>query len=618
MTSSNRKRKISLRTQQITFCAVMYTLLALFVVILFVFNGNYNKIYKSPQVVDGKVDFDGIDVPSRNVACNLTGKWEFFYDKWIVTDGFDGEKDGLIDLPGLWTYKDFGNGKLPKSGYASYRLTVYNIQPDIDIKVSRVYSNIAYRVFINGQLNYRSGELSKDVAQTKITGVTDELYPYRTDGSPLEIIIEISATNTGGFNTAPWLASSKTGNSYGNNLRSFNYIALGITTSAVAISIITYAFFKYKRDITAPAFMIALYCHFLFSKDMLYVIPISIPTAMILQLLSAIATFVILIAHFWKNGSKLNKVFVITTSAVATIFTALSIAFYGTPLLPAFCFILFGIGCSYLVPIALNNKTETIQWCVYGTRFAFLMSVFCFEMCDGLGLLVFGTEFIFTFELMIILACFAVLWIWKLAKTARRAIRASELECELSAVKNQALKAQIKPHFVYNSLTAIQARYRDGLDEGDKAIEQFAKHLRLITDSNSKDVIPFDEEVRNVLNYFELENLRASDKLNLLLDLNYTDFSVPVLSLQPLVENAIRHGDLGQRQDGYIQLSSDKKDNFVIITVCDNGKGFDTTATRLGVGIENTQKRFELLNAQMEITSMPNCGTQVTIKIPLE
>ena len=614
----NQKKKMTAKTAQITFCVVMYTLLALFIIILFVFNFNYSKIYKSPQIKDGKADFSNIDIPPRDVACNLAGKWEFYYNKWIVTDGYDGERDGLINIPGLWTYKDFGKGHLPKTGYASYRLILQNVQPDIDIKVYRLYSNCAYRVFINGILNYRSGELSKNVKDTKVTGVSAEIHPFRTDGNTIEIVIEISATNTGGFNTAPWLAASTTGNSYGSNWRSFNYIALGITTSAVAISILTYLFFRYKRDITAPAFMIALYCHFLVSKDMLYVIPLSIPTAMVLQLISAIVTFVVLIAHFWRNGAKLNRKYVITTSVIAAVFATLSIAFYGTPLISAFSFILFGIGCSYLVPIVLNNKSDTIQWCVYGTLFAFLMSVFCFEMCDGLGLLVFGTEFIFTFELMIILACFAVLWLWKLAKAARTAIRASELECELSTVKNQALKAQIKPHFVYNSLTAIQARYRDGLDEGDKAIEQFAKHLRLITDSNSKDTIPFDDEVRNVLNYFELENLRAKGKLNLLLDLNYTDFYLPVLSLQPLVENAIRHSGIREKQDGYISLSSDKRDNFVIITVSDNGNGFDVTAARAGVGIENTQKRFELLNAQMEIISQPTSGTQVTIKIPLE
>lgn len=78
MAVSNKKRKPTKRQAQIIFCVVMYILLALFVVILFVFNSNYAKIYKSPQVTNGKADFDGIDIPPRNVACNLAGKWEFF------------------------------------------------------------------------------------------------------------------------------------------------------------------------------------------------------------------------------------------------------------------------------------------------------------------------------------------------------------------------------------------------------------------------------------------------------------------------------------------------------------------------------------------------------------
>lgn len=618
MAAVKRHKKISDKTSRIIFCVIMYCLLALFIAGLFLFSSNYPQIYNCPQVKNGKADFANTDIPKRDVACNLAGEWEFFYNKWIVTEDYNGQADGIITMPSVWTYKDFGNGRLPKSGFASYRLIAKNVQPDINVIVYRHYGNFAYRVFINGQLNYRSGELSKNADETIITGRTDETHPYLSDGSPLEIVIEVSANNTGGLNAAPWLAATTTGNSYGTSLRSFNYIALGITTAAAVISILTFVFFRYKRDITVPAFMVILYVHFLSSKDMLYVFRWQITAAMIIELLSAIAAFVLLVIHLRHNGVSLKKTPIIVTSAAAAVFTALLFVFYGTPLAPVFAFLLFAVGCAYLVPIVFNNKFASLQRGAYGTLFVFLMSVFCFELCDGLGLLVFGTEFIFTVELMLIIACFTVLWLWKMARTARTAMRVSELECELSSIKNQALKAQIKPHFVYNSLTAIQARYRDGLNEGDKAIEQFAKHLRLITDSDEEDIIPFDDEIRNVLNYFELENLRANGKLNLLLDLNYTEFSVPVLSLQPLVENAVRHGGLREKQDGYIQLSSDKTESAVIIKVYDNGKGFDVNAVKSGVGIENTRKRFELLNAKMQITSEPNIGTQVIIEIPLE
>lgn len=614
----NRKNPQKDSIIRIIFCAVMYAALTLFILGLFLFNSNYTKIYKSPQVDSGKIDFKGVDISSRDVACNLNGEWEFFYNKWIVTDEEECLPDGMISLPDVWTYKNFGNGKLPKSGYGSYRLYAENICKDIDIIVYRHYANFAYRVFINGQPNYRSGTLSKDAEETVITGRTDERHPYKTDGGPVEIVIEISAGNSGGFNAAPWLAATVTGNSYGTSLRSSNYVALGITTAAAIISILSCAFFRYKRDITVPAVIIALYAHFLVSKDMLYVFGLQATAAMILEFVSALAAFALLALHFKRNGAPLKKIPVIATTAAGAVFSVLLFIFYGTPLAPVFAFLLFAVCCAYLVPLIFNKKFATVPFVVYGILFSFLMSVFFFELCDWLGLLVFGTEFIFTYELMAIIACFTVLWLWKLAKTARTAIRVSELECELSSVKSQALIAQIKPHFIYNSLTAIQSQYRSGLSEGDRAIEQFASHLRTITDSKGEELIAFDDEIRNVMNYFELENLRANGKLSLLLDLDYSGFKVPVLSLQPFVENAIRHGGLRERQDGCIELSSAKDEKQIVIKISDNGSGFDVSAVRAGVGIENTRKRFKLINAEVLIDSKQGSGTRVTIKIPLE
>ncbi len=618
MQRKRRKKKLSDRSAGVIFCAAMYAMLAVFILCLFLFSENYPKIYNSPVPRDGKVDFAGTELSSRDVACNLAGEWEFFYGKWIVTDDRDGPPDGTIKLPGVWTYKNFGNGRLPKTGFASYRLRAENVQPGIRIVVYRHYCNFAYRVFINGELNYRSGVVSKNANETSVTGRTAEQHPFLTDGSPLEIVIEVSAMNSGGFFDAPWIAAVSAGISYGNSLRSFNYVALGITTAAVAISILSFIFFRYKRDITMPAFMLALYAHFLSSKDMLYVIKWSIGFATALRLLTAIAAFVLLAAHFRRSGAVLKKTPVTVSAVSATVFAALVFAFYGTPLAPVFAFALFAIGCAYLVPIAFNGRIAPVQRYIYGALFTFVTSVFFFELCDGLGLLVFGTEFIFTFELMLIIACHTALWLREMARAADTAVRVSELECELAAVKNSALKAQIKPHFIFNSLTAIQARYRDGLNEGDKVMAQFAKHLRLMTDGDGEDIIPFEKEVKNVMNYFELENLRSNGKLELLLDLDCTDFSVPVLSLQPLVENAVRHGKLSEKQDGYIRLSSRMTDSAVVITVTDNGKGFDPETAHSGVGIENTRKRFELIGAQMQVKSKPGEGTAITITIPTE
>ena len=618
MKGFRRKRQIKEETVRIIICVAMCAALALFLVGLFLFNGNYTRIYGTPPVKSGRVDFDGVDIPLRDLSYNLTGEWEFFYNKWIVTDNEACEPDGMIDLPALWTYKDFGAGRLPKTGYGSYRLYADNVQAGINIIVYRHYADFAYRTFINGELNYGSGSVSKDVSDTVVTGDVDIKRPYTTDGGAVEIVIEVSATNTGGMNAAPWLAAVESKKAYGNGLRSFNYVVIGITVASVIISVLSFVFFGYKRDFTGPAVILAIFVHFLTSRDLLYVFGLYPKTAMLSELFSALAALALLALHFKKLGTPFKKPQSIAAAVAVAVLTALLIAFYGTPLAPCFAFSMLGVCYAYMLAFVFDRKLSVAQTCIYGVLFTFLMSVFLFELCDWLGLLVFGTEFIFTVELMIIIGCFAVLWLWKLAVTARTAIRVSELECELTSAKSQALKAQIKPHFIYNSLTAIQARYRDGLNKGDKAIEQCAAHLRLITDSAVDDLIPFEDEIRNVMNYFELENLRANGKLGLLLDIDYDEFSVPVLSIQPLVENAIRHGGLREKQDGCITLSSVKNDDCITVTVSDNGVGFDPETVHAGVGIENTRKRFELIHAEMQIDSARGGGTRVTIIIPTE
>lgn len=611
-----KNKKYGVKPFNIIICCALLLLTATFVIGLFSFNENYCKIYKSPEVHNGKVDFTGVELPDRDVACNLAGEWEFFYGRWIVTDGDEGINSIMINLPGLWTYKRLDGRILPKSGYASYRLIAENVQKDVDVVVFRHNENFSYRVFINGELNYVSGTLSKNPDETVVTGRTTESYPYHTDGSPLEIVIEVSATNFGGFNAAPWFAAASGGVSYGNSLRAFTYIALGVSVAAVAISILSLIFFSYNRDFTAPLFMCAMLVHFLSSKDMMYVIPLGYIPSIITSLLSAMAATVLLVIHFIKNGVKYKKSHLLAVGITAVTATVLLFIFYGTPYAPYAAFTIVACGLSLMIQPLLYDGFSKTKTATYGILLYLTFETFIFEFCDALGLLNFGTEFIFAGLLMIIIACFAVLWLIKIAKASNDAIRANKLEKELTVSRLNALKAQIKPHFIYNSLTAVQGSYRNSLQKGDEAIEKFSRYLRLITDSDDRETIPFSEEVKNVINYFELENLRYNGNLNLLLDLEYTDFKVPLLSVQPLIENAIRHANIA-KEDKYVQLCSQKCGDFALITVSDNGDGFDVNDSLKGVGLTSTVNRFSLVNGQVDIKSSASEGTTVQIKLPL-
>lgn len=176
MVKSKGRKQINDTVIRAVFSVAMYAVLAVFIIVLFSLSADYTKIYNTPKVRNGRVDFDGFDISSRASEYNLAGEWEFFYNKWIITDGEDCAPDGMIKLPDIWTYKDFGHGRLPKTGYASYRLYAENITPDVDIVVLRRWSNFAYRVFLNGQLTISSGTISKDVNETVVTRGEQRLF----------------------------------------------------------------------------------------------------------------------------------------------------------------------------------------------------------------------------------------------------------------------------------------------------------------------------------------------------------------------------------------------------------------------------------------------------------
>ena len=605
----------------ILICVLFYTVLALFVVGLFTVSKNYQKIYSSPKVIDGSADFTGVDLRSRKVECILSGKWEFFHNRWIITDGYaDTEPDGLLDVPGHWTLKDFGGKRLEKSGYASYRITLYNVQEGVDVAVFRLRSANAYRIFINGRLVTRSGEVSTVPSETFVTGTIDEQNSYISDGTPLEVVIELSATNNGGISAAPWLGSRGTSSSeFGANLRNFSAAALGIATVAVVISLLAFLFFDNMRDISMVLCIVLLYVYFLLSKDMLYFLKIPFAIAVIPETVSAVAALCALIWHFCRIGVPISKKMNIVCGATAVVAVIAFSFLAGTDFAAIPAFLTIAAACSYLYPLISHSKMRPALRGIYGMLFTFMLSVFCFELADILGLIVFGTEFIFSVEMMLMISCFAALGLWRVAVQTKEAVRAGQLESELFRVSRQALKAQIKPHFVFNSLTAIRSLYRSSVEEGDEALEHFANHLRFNIDSDGTDTVPFDEEISNTLNYFELENLRTSGKLTLLLDIGYSDFRVPVLSLQPIVENAVRHAETEKVKDGYIMIQSALENNVVILKIIDNGKGFDVAKVKFGVGLENTRKRFEyIFGASMSIESEIEKGTQVTITMPLE
>ncbi len=205
-----------------------------------------------------------------------------------------------------------------------------------------------------------------------------------------------------------------------------------------------------------------------------------------------------------------------------------------------------------------------------------------------------------------------------------RAIKEATLETRLVEARLQTLQAELHPHFLFNTLHAISTLVHTSPDAADRMISRLSDLLRLTFDGTGAPAVSLQEELEFLQKYLEIEQIRFQDRLSVLYDVDSEtlDAEVPRLILQPLVENAIKHGVSPRSGRGLIQISSRVRDNALWIEVRDNGVGIDVHArSRLhtGVGLSNTRARLECLygTAHRLEFSEGTDGLAVQMQIPL-
>ncbi|MGN0533762.1 MAG: sensor histidine kinase [Eubacterium sp.] len=197
-----------------------------------------------------------------------------------------------------------------------------------------------------------------------------------------------------------------------------------------------------------------------------------------------------------------------------------------------------------------------------------------------------------------------------------------EQKKENTKMKIDVMLSQIQPHFLYNSIGAISELCKQNPMQAREALQSFADYLRGNMNSLScPDFIPFTDELSHIEAYLKLEKMRFADKLNIEYDIEEKDFSLPPLTVQPIVENAVKHGICKSEDGGTVTLKTRKADNEIIISVIDDGVGFDTAlyeeSSSGHIGIINVKKRLEQTNCGgLTISSKSGEGTtaQITIR----
>ncbi len=204
-----------------------------------------------------------------------------------------------------------------------------------------------------------------------------------------------------------------------------------------------------------------------------------------------------------------------------------------------------------------------------------------------------------------------------------RAMYTIDKVVELEDIQRKLMLDQIKPHFLHNSLNSIIYYIDKDPKKAKEALISFSKYLRTNLDSiNVKSVIPFSEELQHTKQYLALEKLRFEDKLTIEYDINNTLFKVPALSLQPIVENAVKHGIRKKAEGrGTVRIITECTEDYHIIKVIDDGVGFDTgildNMDESHIGVNNVKRRLEMdLNGTLTFESKVGTGTTCIISIP--
>jgi two-component system LytT family sensor kinase len=205
-----------------------------------------------------------------------------------------------------------------------------------------------------------------------------------------------------------------------------------------------------------------------------------------------------------------------------------------------------------------------------------------------------------------------------------REVQAAELRRELVEARLDALRMQLNPHFLFNTLHAISALIHEDPETADRMVARLSELLRLSLDASKAQEVPLTEELDFLDRYLEIEQTRFGDRLRIEKQIapEVREALVPYLILQPLVENAIRHGIEPREETGHLLISARRDNGQLDLRIRDNGSGLPESAsvpTRQGIGLANTRSRLGHLYGQdygFDLAPAPGGGLEARLTIP--
>lgn len=591
--------------------------------------GSINRNFSGmPDIINGKGDFSNA---KSDYTLYLTGEWEYYDGVHIISNRE--HKDYVItEIPAPIVEPITSLSKA--NGFtASYKTTIKNLSYENAIIYVPHFAG-TYRVFVNGIMVTQSGTYIDQEAYANLDLISTAVNfePQNT----YEIVIEATCNMMPSLYMTPVISDIDYTMTYSKIAQTFRSFLTGIVLFC-GLFIFSYSA---KRSFILSSKWLPVLCACVAIRMMISTEGYSVFSFLFpyldyesITLIICVSTFIIkLVALLFYSETldlKINKNVI---AVFCFVFLALSLVAGILPyiIFSPYYYIIIQAATIPLDIIILSNICNCV---VRKLPYAKLYLIGYITLSIGILVDCFYTNGIINFMssqfmpicFTIFIITFVVIYFEKISRIFNTALKTAEVERELEIANTSLMISQIQPHFLYNALNTIKYLIKRDPKSAEKAVISFSRYLRGNMESiTQKSPIPFTEELEHTKNYCDIELLRFGDKLNIIYDTPVTSFSLPALSVQPIVENAIKHGVTKKTDGGTVTVTTSEDEHNYIIKIQDDGVGFDVqnpdlkpSEAHAHIGVKNVRERLmNMVNAEFIIESQIDVGTCVTIKIP--
>ncbi|MFA9423270.1 MAG: histidine kinase [Sedimentibacter sp.] len=584
---------------------------------------------------NGKITLSSEDF-RQNETVSLDGDWEFYWDQLLTPADFTRDKlphmDSLMKVPGTWDEKETGTQVYPNHGVVTYRLCLNypSIIKEPALRVQGVAT--AYKLYVNGKLMAEVGTVSKNPSDFK-DGMESLVIDLPKDTKTLELIFQVANLDyaKGGLRASPIFGSKQVLEQQKMILLALQLLFIG----SIFIFAIYYLFIFLLQSKNKTALLFSLLCfntaiRSLFwgtTPVMIFFSKIPFEVSSFINYLTGYNLIPLMVLFVLSLYPLEYKKTILRLVLLPTLFFDL-LLFTPPPFMSLFTNYLYIVillqmvyVISVLVKAVMHKRDNAILMFI-------VIGVFVLTIIQdilrykGIGGMQVAYMFLYGNFAVIMAMSFVQVRIQanthkKLLLYNEKLVEADRLKDKIMETEMSFLHAQIKPHFLYNALDAIANVCEEDGEKASELIVDLSIYLRESLEFNSLDkMVRIGKELEFVRIYFNIEQARFGEKIQLLEAIEVSlDSQVPALILQPLVENAVRHGISKKPLCGKVTIRATQMPEGISIEIEDDGVGIEGDILALLLSDERKDKGVGLLNIHNRLLSLYGNGLEISSKV---